>query len=243
MVMEICVEQEKLTCDYKKINRSDKKMINEIFGELTELVGLDESFFSEDTNIFEVSESESLGSIEYLSEVDEIRVNETAEIMTDIFTKDVLTSWPEMSIDDKTAKLNEYFIKAGKNLNIETNGVIIESIPSNDPNSITLGYNSADGYIHINYDVLKDPSQLGDILDTATHEMRHQFQADALENPLTFSDIPRDILDQWQYEWTPGNYISAEYDLQGYYEQEIECDARYFAESVMKSFADKMNLN
>lgn len=217
-------------------------MINEILGELGELIGFDEGFFTGDSDLFELSETENLSKIEYLSEVDEIRVNETAEIMTNIFTKDVLTSWPEMSVNDKTIKLNEYFIKAGQNLNIETKGVIIEPLPSND-GSITLGYNSADGYIHVNSAVLNDPSQLGEILDTATHEMRHQFQSDALKNPVNFSDIPQDIMDKWRYEWTPGNYIRPEYDLQGYHNQEIECDARYFAEAVMKAFADKMNIN
>lgn len=218
-------------------------MINNIFSEFGNLFGLDEGIFTDDSNFMEITENENFDNVEYISETDEIRINETAEIMTEIFNKDVLTTWNELSLDEKASKLNEYYLRAGKNLNIETKGVIIEQMYSNNPNSVTLGYNSGDGYIHINVDMLNDPSKLGDILDTATHEMRHQFQTDVLKNPHNFNDIPQDIIDRWRYEWTPGNYIRPEYDPQGYYEQKIECDARDFAEAVIKTYTDKMNLN
>lgn len=177
---------------------------------------------------------------QYISEVDEIRVNETADIMAEVFSEDVIANWGEMSLDERTDIINEYYIKAGENLGIETKGVIVEPMYS-DSGITTMGYNSGDGYIHINEAVLEDPSMLGQVLDTATHEMRHQFQTDVLANSNAFSDIPDPVMDTWDYEFR--NYISAEYDYEGYYNQAIECDARDFADNVLESYMDKMQLN
>ena len=210
---------------------------------LSEAVAVNDGLQAEGSAILESTELEIFENKPYLSEVDEVRVNETAEIMADVFSEDILANWSEMTLDEKSVKLNEYYIRAGENLGIETKGVIIEPMSSETPGMISFGYNSGDGYIHLNEAVADDPSQLGQVLDTATHEMRHQFQNDVLANPQAFSDIPRDVLDVWEYEMDPRNYISPDYDYQGYYEQAIECDARGFSEDVLKSYMSKMNLN
>lgn len=179
----------------------------------------------------------------FISEFDEVRTNETAEIMAEVFSKDVSENWVEMSLEEKSSKINEYYIKAGENLGIETKGVIVEPLECEQPGMISFGYNSGDGYIHINENVLNDPSYLEQVLDTATHEMRHQFQNDVLALPEDFADIPQDVLNKWEYEMQPENYISPDYDYQGYYEQAIECDARDFAGNVWDTYSKIMDLN
>lgn len=218
-------------------------MLNGTFDGLGEILAANEGLQTEESAVLEMTELETFENKSYISEVDEIRVNETAEIMADVFSEDVLANWSEMSLDEKSDKLNEYYIKAGENLGIDTKGVIIEPMPCETPGMISFGYNSGDGYIHLNADVVNDPSQLEQVLDTATHEMRHQFQTDVLAAPHNFNDIPQNVLDVWGYEMKPENYISPDYDYQGYYEQAIECDARDFSEDVIKSYMDKMNLN
>lgn len=177
---------------------------------------------------------------QFLSEVDEVRIEETADIMKEVFSEDVLASWSELTLEEKSAKLNEYYVKAGENLGINTRGVIVETMYS-EYGTIAFGYNAGDGYIHLNEAVVEDPGMLGQVLDTATHEMRHQFQNDAIANPYRFSDIPTNVLGTWEYEFR--NYIKPEYDYQGYYEQAIESDAREFSEDVLRAYTDKMNLN
>lgn len=216
-------------------------MLNGTLDGLGEAIAVNEGLQAEGSAVLEMTEIETFENKSFISEVDEVRVNETAEIMADVFSEDVLTSWSEMSLNEKSAKLNEYYIRAGENLGIDTKGVIIEPMPCETPGMISFGYNSGDGYIHLNADVVDDPSQLGQVLDTATHEMRHQFQNDALAAPYNFSDIPQDVLNVWDYEMK--HYIDPDYDYQGYYEQAIECDTRDFSEDVLKSYTDKMNLN
>ena len=206
-------------------------------------IAANENLQANEAAILESMQLETFEEKSFISEVDEVRAVETAEIMAEVFPREVLANWTEMSLDDKTAKINEYYIKAGANLGIETKGVIVEPMSSDTPGMISFGYNSGDGYIHLNEAVVDDPTQLVQVLDTATHEMRHQFQSDVLADPQSFTDIPQDVLDVWEYEMDPKNYISPDYDYQGYYEQAIEYDARDYSENVLGFFVQKLGLN
>ena len=206
-------------------------------------VAIEEEMLYNESEALEAMNPETFDDAGFISDIDEVRTDETAEIMAEVFSRDVLESWAEMSLEEKSSKLNEYYIKAGANLGIETKGVIVEPLESEQPGMISFGYNSGDGYIHINENVLNEPTYLAQVLDTATHEMRHQFQNDVLASPENFTDIPQNVFDTWEYEMQPENYISPDYDYQGYYEQAIECDARGFAENVLDSYTQKMNLN
>ncbi|MCI6996192.1 MAG: hypothetical protein MR936_05190 [Eubacterium sp.] len=214
-------------------------MLNETNDGLGEAIVINEDLFVDETAVLEPTQIEYFENKQYLSEVDEVRINETADIMAEVFSEDVIASWSELSLDEKAEKLNEYYTKAGDKLGINTKGVIVEPM-NTEPGDTLLGYNSGDGYIHLNSFVLDDPSMLGKVLETATHEMRHQFQHDVVVNPSQFQDISNDTIEKWIYE--QNNYISPEYDYQGYYEQDIEADARNYAENVVKSFMNKMNL-
>ena len=216
-------------------------MFGDILEGWGETIAINEGLQGDGAAVLEPIEVESFEK-QYISEVDEVRINETADIMKEFFSEDVLVNWSELPLDERTEIINEYYVKAGENLGIDTKGVIVEPMYS-EPGKIAMGYNSGDGYIHLNEEVVGDPGMLGQVLDTATHEMRHQFQHDALANPDNFSDIPDNVMETWEYEWTPGNYISPDYDYEGYYNQAIECDARDFSEDVLKSYMDKMHLN
>ena len=209
-------------------------MLDRLCEGLLQTEGLDEGLQAEQTAVLE--SVEMFENRQYLSEVDEVRADETAEIMAEVFTPEVVAGWAELSLEQKTAKLNEYYVKAGENLGIQTKGVIVEPMYS-QPGMISFGYNSGDGYIHLNEAVVQDPEMLGQVLDTATHEMRHQFQTEVVAEPGRFGYLPSDVVAQWQYEFA--NYISPDYDYQGYYEQAIEQDARSFADEVLQSYMEK----
>lgn len=170
--------------------------------------------------------------VEY-SETDLERIETAADIMGEIFTDEVISNWENLSVEERTAYLNEYYAQAGQALGIDTKGVYVADLYEMYGYG-TQGVNCGDGYLGIDIRLVADSSQLGELLNTTTHEMRHQLQTDALRNPDAFPDIPQETLDQWEYEFT--NYNDPSYDFEGYQNQAIETDARAFAEEVVDDY-------
>lgn len=189
--------------------------------------------FSEGVNeTLENKEIRNSEGVEY-SEADLERIETAADIMGEIFTDEVISNWENLSVEERTAYLNEYYAQAGQALGIETKGVYVADLYDMHGYG-TKGVNCGDGYLGIDIRLVADSSQLGELLDTTTHEMRHQLQTDALGNPDAFPDIPQETLDQWEYEFN--NYVDPSYDFEGYQSQAIETDARAFAEEVVNDY-------
>ena len=189
--------------------------------------------FNEGVN--EAPENKEIGNsegVEY-SEADLERIETAADIMGEIFTDEVISNWENLSVEERTAYLNEYYVQAGKALGIETKAVYVDDLYEMYGYG-TQGVNCGDGYLGIDIIIVEDASQLEELLNTTTHEMRHQLQRDALSNPDAFPDIPQETLEQWEYEFA--NYIDPSYDLEGYYSQAVETDARAFAEEVVNDY-------
>lgn len=183
---------------------------------------------------FETKEINNSEGVEY-SEVDIERIETAGDIMGEIFTDEVISNWENLSVEERTSYLNEYYAKAGQALGLDTKGVYTDDLYAIYGYG-TQGVNSGDGYLGIDVRLVSDPSQLEELLNTTTHEMRHQLQNDALRNPDAFPDIPKETLERWQYEMN--NYIDPSYDFEGYQNQVIETDARAFAEEVVNDFVD-----
>ena len=167
------------------------------------------------------------------NESDLERIEIAADIMGEIFTDEVISNWENLSVKERNAYLNEYYAQAGQALGIDTKGVYVADLYEIEGYG-TQGVNRGDGYLGIDIRLVADPSQLGELLNTTTHEMRHQLQFDACRNHDTFPDIPQETLDQWEYEFT--NYIDPSYDFEGYESQAVETDARAFAEEVVDDY-------
>lgn len=195
--------------------------------------------FNEGTNeVPETSETREINNsegVEY-SEYDIERIEAASDVMDEIFTDEVISNWENLSVEERTAYLNEYYAKAGQVLGIETKGVYVDDLQAQFGVGVQ-GVNSGDGYLGIDISLVADPSQLEELLNTTTHEMRHQLQNDALRNSDAFPDIPQETLDQWQYEMD--NYIDGNYDFEAYESQAIETDARAFAEEVVNDFVSE----
>ena len=74
-------------------------MLNGIFDGLGETLAINEGVQTEESAVLEMTKLETFENKSYISEVDEVRVNETAEIMADVFSEDVLTNWSEMPLN------------------------------------------------------------------------------------------------------------------------------------------------
>ena len=188
----------------------------------------------ENSETREINNSEG---VEY-REGDIERIEAAADVMNEVFTDEVISNWENLSVEERTSYLNEYYAKAGQALGIDTKGVYVADLQTMYGYGVQ-GVNTGDGYLGIDVTLVEDSSRLGGLLDTTTHEMRHQLQSDALRNPDAFPDIPQETLEQWRYEMD--YYINGTYDFEAYESQAIETDARAFAEEVVNDFLDDVN--
>lgn len=112
----------------------------------------------------------------------------------------------------------------------EEMGIDAELQFSNMPENMCGGYNSATNRIELNSKYLENPD-CKELLNTILHESRHAFQQKCIDNPDSVT-VKNNIIDVWKDNMK--NYISPEFDFEAYENQEIEKDANYFADSVMK---------
>lgn len=207
-------------------------MLDSVLGIFSGTLSTNKGFSEEVNEAPENKEIRNSEGVEY-SEADLERIETAADIMGEIFTDEVISNWENLSVEERTAYLNEYYAQAGQALGIDTKGVYVADLYEMYGYG-TQGVNRGDGYLGIDIRLVADSSQLGELLNITTHEMRHQLQTDALRNSDAFPDIPQETLEQWEYEFT--NYIDPSYDFEGYQSQAIETDARAFAEETVDEY-------
>lgn len=92
------------------------------------------------------------------------------------------------------------------------------------------GFDPLTNRIELNSNYLED-ADCNDLLNTILHESRHVFQYKCIESPDSVT-VKNNIIDVWKDNID--NYIQPNEDFEAYENQEIEKDANYFADSVMK---------
>lgn len=112
----------------------------------------------------------------------------------------------------------------------EVMGIDAELCFANMPENVCGGYNSETNRIELNSKYLENPN-CKELQNTILHESRHAFQQKCIDNPDTVT-VKENIIDVWKDNMK--NYISPEFDFEAYENQEIEKDANYFADSVMR---------
>lgn len=220
---------EKLECGYETIKES---IVNywEGLKETTKEIYDSASDFVKDIkdNICDV-----LGIKDTSDTAREYGLNECAEAAKEIITGDVISSWGSLSLEQRNAVAQEYAAAIGEGLGINYKGIIWEEFDTSD-GTYTFGYNSGDGYVHLNSDFLCDPSMLMQLVDTVAHEARHQFQSEAIANPENFGIDEATIR-----EWSAGKAVyttelPSAYDPWGYTYNPLEIDSKYFGESMVR---------
>ena len=171
--------------------------------------------------------NEVLESKEYIDER-EFGLKETVEAAKEIFTPQVISEWNNMTIEQRSAKYQEYQHAVAEALDIEPGEVVFKDIPG------AYGYNNGDGNVYLNRMLLEDPQWIIKCIDTIAHETRHQFQHEAVLDPERYGISP-EVAKEWA--WAIENYTQddlSQYDPWGYHYNPIEIDSRYFGESVVR---------
>ena len=116
----------------------------------------------------------------------------------------------------------------------DTMGIDAELSFANKPENVCGGYNPSTNSIELNAKYLENPD-CKELMNTILHESRHAFQQKCIENPDSVT-VKNNIIEVWKDNMK--NYILPGYDFEAYENQEIEKDANYFADSVMKKGED-----
>ena len=165
--------------------------------------------------------------------VREYGLMECTEATKEIFTPEVVNDWGDYSREQKAEIVNEYSKAIVEGLNINFEGAVFEEM-----DEYTYGYTCGDGYIHLNENML-DGYLPYSLIDTVAHELRHQLQCEAMENPEKFG-IDEGTIETWQYG--EDTYWLGLFDPENYYRYNpLELDARYFGESMVNELIKEIH--
>ena len=167
----------------------------------------------------------------------EFGIKECKEAAKRIFTPEVIEHWPETPPAEREKLAIQYGNEVAKSFNLkEFRGVVFEPMEGKN------GYNCGDGIAHLSSDLINRQHSPLQIVDTLTHELRHQYQMEAIKG---LHYIPDDT----RLEWTRGiqcytNEMPWAEDPWGYKYNPLETDARYAGESVVRELTkDYINGN
>ncbi len=152
--------------------------------------------------------------------------NQCQEIATQVFTKEIRANWASMPYDEKKSVIETYVNQISKILFNESKTPIVYDAPVYGESSYKKILIFTNRKISINPNFISDATAnycVDKIIDTLTHETRHQYQEMVKQNPKKYG-----ISDSLKNEWNAA-YISYNQDYTKYYHQEIERDARSFA--------------
>lgn len=168
------------------------------------------------------------------TETREFGIDHCVEAAREFFNEDAINAWAFLSDSQRIDICNAYASEVAKAFELDNyEGVIYEQL---EPG--VNGYNSGDGYAHISTDLLNPLQSPMQLIDTITHELRHQYQSECV-NGL------HDVSDEVRNEWGMATAIYNDgpawcYDPWGYSYNPLEIDSRFAAESVVRELTSKM---
>lgn len=161
----------------------------------------------------------------------ELGLERCRDIATETFTSEVLGEWYDMSKDERVDLINTYGHRIADVMGIDFRGLVFDVTETG-----VLGYNSGDGYVHLAEYLVKEPGQIVELIDTVSHELRHQFQYEAYHDPEKFG-IDEQTAREWRLAWEV--YYTQDpvsnYDPIGYKYNPLETDARNCGEAMAQA--------
>lgn len=168
----------------------------------------------------------------------EYGLKECTDCAKEVFTPEVIENWGNLSPEERAKVAMDYADKVSESFGLSKyHGVVIEDMQPG-----CNGYNRGDGYAHLNANLIKGDASPFQVMDTITHELRHQYQMECLGG---YHPIPEETYK----EWKKGLEIYTNdspwaYDPWGYKYNPLELDARYAGESVVREISkDYINEN
>ena len=133
-------------------------------------------------------------------------------------------NWNDISLQEQKKSITDLANYAISDMGIKNPPEIV--FRNDMPDGSYGGYLSGSNVIEINVNMLDDAEEAA---DTITHEMWHAYQQECANDPT--SEKGRAYRDGFD------NYISPEYDFEGYENQMVEAEARDYAQGYKDKLA------
>lgn len=175
---------------------------------------------------------ENLGS-NFVEERD-FGLDKCTEAAKEIFNPGVIENWANLSLEQRKELAGAYAAEVANAFELRNyTGVYFEDL---DPG--VMGYNNGDGSIHLSNDLIAAWTSPLEIMNTITHELRHQYQFEAVQG---FHNVAEDVVNEWATAQQIYSYDQPYcYDPWGYTYNPLEIDARYAGETVVRNVTHDM---
>lgn len=171
---------------------------------------------------------------EGITEGREFGLEECSEAALEIFNQGVIGEWGSLTQEQRKDIACLYADRVAKAFELANyGGVYIETL---DPG--VLGYNNGDGTIHLSESLVNGNTTPFEIMNTITHELRHQYQFECVNGMHEVSD---EVRNEWSMATGIYNYDQPScYDPWGYIYNPLEIDARYAGETVVRNVSSQL---
>lgn len=192
-----------------------------------------ERSFAKSIDSFKPFMETNLHSYEHLGEhdvVDDVEMKKSCiELVKDFYDDGIDMAYAENGLEGRCEIAYSFYNDVKEKMGIDSDLEFVEMEPYK-----LGGYNYETNSIELNSNYLEN-SDSTDLLNTILHESRHAFQNKCIVNPESVT-VKGNIIDVWKDNMD--HYINPAFDQEAYENQEVEKDANYFADSVMKKGMD-----
>lgn len=208
-----------LKADYPDIDRLINDFRERVFDDLNDI--LDGDF--KDREIFE-----TLGT-DFIEER-RFGLDKCTEAAKRIFNIGVILSWGPLHPERRQEMIDAYARAVADAFELVLY-LGIEYKKFKDPD--TLGENNGNGVLYLSYELLDPEKSPFRVMDTITHELRHQYQHEAIRG---LHKVSEDVVKEWiTADQIYNGYAPCCYNPWGYNYNPLEIDARYAGETVVRN--------
>lgn len=171
---------------------------------------------------------------EGITEGREFGLEKCTEAAMEIFNHGVIVEWGNMSLEERKDIACMYADKVAEAFElVDYKGVYIEEM---EPG--VLGSNNGDGTIHISESLIGEYTTPFQILDTITHELRHQYQSECVNG---FHNVSDEVRTEWAMATAIYNYDQPScFDPWGYSYNPLEIDSNYAGNTIVRNVSSQL---
>lgn len=193
-------------------------------------------FFAHDEkkSLSDIQFTEAAKLNEGITEGREFGLDKCSEAALEIFNPGVIDEWGNMSLEERKDIACMYADKVAQAFElVDYKGVYIEEM---EPG--VLGSNNGDGTIHISDQLVREYTTPFQIMDTITHELRHQYQSECVNG---YHDVSDEVRNEWAIATAIYNYDQPTcFDPWGYSYNPLEIDSNYAGNTVVRNVTSQM---